>query len=83
MSGQGIPEGDTLVVPLLRRGGFEVAGPGATLVTTRLDESSLPPRLTLTAKAAGDAGDTTFTVAFHYGETTERLSFFVAPGAAA
>ena len=83
MSGQGIPEGDTLVVPLLRRGGFEVAGPGATLVTTRFDESCLPPRLALTAKPARGADDTTFTVAFHYGGTTERLSFFVAPRAAA
>lgn len=83
VSGQGITEGATLVVPLLRRGEFEVAGPGATLVTTWLDESSLPPRLRLTARTAGDAADTRFTVAFHYGATTERLSFFVVPKDAA
>ena len=44
MSGQGIAEGDTLVVPLLQRGDFEVGGPGATLVATRLDATSTPPK---------------------------------------
>ena len=83
MSGQGIAEGDTLVVPLLQRGDFEVGGPGATLVATRLDATSTPPRLALTAKAAGEADDTAFTVSFHYGRTTERLAFFVVPRNAA
>lgn len=83
MSGQGIPEGDTIVVPLLQRGDFEVAGPGASLVVPRLDRTATPPRLALTAKAAGGASDTAFTVSFRYGRTTEMLSFFVVPRDAA
>ena len=83
MAGHGIREGGTLVVPLLRRGDFEVEGPGAALVATSLDNTSVPPRLALTAKPTKGAADTTFTVAFHYGRITELLSFFVVPASAA
>ncbi len=70
-------------MPLLQRGDVEVDGPGAALVATSLDRSSRPPRLTMTARPAGGASDTRFTVAFHYGRITELLSFFVAPAVAA
>jgi hypothetical protein len=83
MAGHGIKEGGTIVVPLLRRGEFEVGGPGAALVATSLDSSSTPPRLALTAKPTGGAADTRFTVSFHYGRITEMLSFFVVPASAA
>ena len=83
MTGHGIHEGGTLVVPLLQRGEFEVGGPGAGLVATSLDRSCTPPRLALTAGPTAGTSDTRFTVSFHYGRITEMLSFFVVPARAA
>ena len=77
--GQGIREGETLSVPLLERGDFTVEGPGAQFVESELNPQPLPPRLRLTAGDSRGARDTTFQVTFHYGRSTETLTYFIVP----
>lgn len=77
--GEGIRSGQTHTVRLLQPGDYKLTGPGAEFVSAALDSNVSPPRLSLTPKAGVDVKDTTFQVEFHYGRTSEVLTYFIVP----
>lgn len=77
--GQGIHSGETLTVPLLAEGDYEVSGPGAEFVEVSLNPQPLPPRLLLTPRAGLEHEDLSFDVHFRYGSESETLNFFIVP----
>jgi hypothetical protein len=77
--GEGIHEGDRLVVPLLAAGKVEIAGDGAGSVKMRtLDRK--PPAVELLAGGAEQKQEQEFQLRLSYRDgTTETLTFFVIP----
>jgi len=77
--GEGIHEGETVVVPLLRPGKAEVTGDGVASVSLRrLDR--VPPAVALVGGSAAEQKEQEFQLQLSYDDgTTETLPFFVVP----
>jgi hypothetical protein len=77
--GEGIHEGDTVVVPLLANGNAELSGDGAGAVQMRVLDRQ-PPAVELTAGGAEEKSEQEFELRLSYEDgTTETLKFFVVP----
>ena len=77
--GEGIHEGDTLVVPLLRPGKAEVSGDGAASVRMQMLDRK-PPAVQLVAGGAPEQKEQEFELQLSYDDgTSETLLFFVVP----
>lgn len=77
--GEGMHEGDTLVVPLLRPGKAELGGDGAGSVTMRMLDRT-PPAVELVAGGAKEQKEQSFELRLAYDDgTSETLLFFVVP----
>ena len=77
--GEGIHEGETVIVPLLRQGKAELSGDGVVSVTLRqLDRT--PPAVELVAGRADEKKEQGFQLQLSYDDgSTETLPFFVVP----
>jgi hypothetical protein len=77
--GEGIHEGDTLIVPLLRPGKAELSGDGVAAVTMRMLKRT-PPAVELVAGTAAEKKEQSFQLQLSYDDgSTETLQFFVIP----
>ena len=77
--GEGIHEGDRLVVPLLGPGKVELTGDGAKSVQMRMLDRN-PPAVELLAGGAEEKKEQEFQLRLAYRDgTTEALTFFVIP----
>jgi hypothetical protein len=77
--GEGIHEGDQLVVPLLMPGKAELAGDGVKSVKMRMLDRN-PPAVDLLAGGAEERKEQEFQLRLSYRDgTTETLTFFVIP----
>ncbi|MGE5274520.1 MAG: hypothetical protein ACM3QU_12295 [Verrucomicrobiota bacterium] len=77
--GEGIHEGDTLVVPLLKPGKAKLSGDGAAAVTMRVLDRA-PPAVELRAGSAEKKAEQSFELRLDYRDgTSETLLFFVVP----
>jgi hypothetical protein len=77
--GEGIHEGDTVVVPLLAAGKAELTGDGAASVKMRAVDRQ-PPAVELTAAGGEQKSEQEFELRLKYDDgTTETLKFFVVP----
>lgn len=77
--GEGIHEGDKLVVPLLKPGKAQISGPGAASVTMRMLDR-VPPAVELTAGGAKEQKEQEFQLELSYADgTSETLRYFVVP----
>lgn len=77
--GEGIHEGERLVVPLLRPGKAEISGDGAGSVKMRMLDRR-PPAVELLAGGAAEQKEQEFQLRLSYDDgTSESLPFFVVP----
>jgi hypothetical protein len=77
--GEGIHEGDRLVVPLLGPGKVELSGDGARSVKMRMLDRN-PPAVELLAGGAEQKAEQELQLNLAYRDgTTEKLTFFVIP----
>jgi hypothetical protein len=77
--GEGIHEGDRVVVPLLSPGKVELTGDGANSVKMRMLDRN-PPAVELLAGGTDQKAEQEFQLRLSYrGGTTETLTFFVVP----
>ena len=77
--GEGIHEGDRLVVPLLRPGKADISGDGAGAVKMRMLDRK-PPAVELLAGGAAEQKEQEFQLRLTYDDgTSESLPFFVVP----
>lgn len=77
--GEGIHEGDRLVVPLLKPGKAELSGDGTASVTMRLLDRT-PPAVELLAGGAAEQKEQEFQLRLAYEDgSSETLTFFVVP----
>lgn len=77
--GEGIHEGDKVIVPLLAKGEAELVGDGAASVTLRMLDRE-PPAVELTAGGAEQKSEQEFELRLSYEDgTSETLKFFVVP----
>ena len=77
--GEGIHEGERMVVPLLARGKAEISGEGAAAVKMRMLER-VPPAVELVAGGSERKAEQEFQLRLSYEDgTSETLTFFVIP----
>jgi len=77
--GEGIHEGDSVIVPLLGAGKAELAGDGAKSVRMRMLDRK-PPAVELVAGGAQEKKEQEFQLKLTYrGGVSETLTFFVIP----
>jgi hypothetical protein len=77
--GEGIHEGDRLVVPLLKPGKASLSGDGVQSVTMRMIDRN-PPAVELLAGGAAKQAEQQFQLQLSYADgTSETLIFFVVP----
>lgn len=81
--GEGIHEGETLTIPLLRPGKIAVAGKGARVVTTSVRECGAPAITVKVGDVPCGSPEIPFEITIHYDALdAETLEFFVVPNEA-